>query len=57
MTSIGPEGESVRYVVSNDLRDTEKKIIKSIKIWKKQKKMLSYKKRKYYEWFCKEIPK
>jgi len=30
MTSIGPEGESVRYVVSNDLRDTEKKIIKSI---------------------------
>ena len=30
MTSIGPEGESVRYVVSNDLRDTERKIIKSI---------------------------
>ncbi len=25
MTSVGPEGESVRYVVSNDLRDTEKK--------------------------------
>jgi len=30
MTSVGPEGESVRYVASNDLRDTERKIIKSI---------------------------
>jgi hypothetical protein len=30
MTSVGPEGESVRYVVSNDFRETERKIIKSI---------------------------
>jgi|TARA_B100001971_G_scaffold188641_1_gene190112 hypothetical protein len=28
--SVGPDGESVRYVISNDLRDTEKKIIKLI---------------------------